>query len=98
MVVLGACQTGQAAVDSGEGMGHLARGFLHAGAKRVVVSLWNVSDEATAQLMKHFYTGLLQKGLPPAEALRQAQLSIASEREWAAPYYWAGFVLQGDWK
>jgi CHAT domain-containing protein len=62
------------------------------------VSLWNVSDRATAELMVRFYRGLLQGGLTPSEALRSAQLSMRIERQWQAPYYWAGFVLQGDWR
>jgi CHAT domain-containing protein/tetratricopeptide (TPR) repeat protein len=98
-VVLSACQTAHGDGETGEGMGFLARGFLHAGAKRVVVSLWSVSDKATSELMKRFYEGLLQRpALSPAAALRQAQLSVAKKKGYEAPYYWAGFVLQGDWK
>ena len=71
---------------------------MHAGARRVIASLWQVSDVATAELMKKFYAGLVQRRLPPAAALRQAQREMARDPRWAAPYFWAGFVLQGDWQ
>jgi CHAT domain-containing protein len=70
---------------------------MYAGARRVVVSLWNVSDEATAELMKRFYRAMLIDGLRPGAALRAAQVGLSQEPRWAAPYYWAGFVLQGEW-
>ena len=76
----------------------LTRGFMYAGAPRVVVSLWNVSDQATAELMKSFYTALLQKGLRPAAALRAAQLALWKQPKWRAPYFWAAFGLQGEWR
>ena len=57
-----------------------------------------VSDAATAELMKKFYAGMLQKRLPASAALRRAQLEIARDPRWASPYFWAGFVLQGDWR
>jgi hypothetical protein len=62
-----------------------------------VVSLWKVDDDATAELMKHFYAGMFQKGLTPAAALRDAQLSLRSQRRWDSPYYWAAFVIQGEY-
>jgi CHAT domain-containing protein len=74
------------------------RGFMHAGAKRVISSLWNVNDKATAELMKRFYQGMLgNPQLTPSAALRQAQLAIWKETKWQAPYFWAPFVLQGEW-
>jgi CHAT domain-containing protein len=63
-----------------------------------VASLWQVNDVATAELMKKLYTGMLQRGLSPSAALRAAQLEIRNDPRWQSPYYWAGFVLQGDWK
>jgi CHAT domain-containing protein len=60
--------------------------------------MWNVGDEATAELMSRFYKNMLGKGMRPAAALREAQVSMWKERRWAAPYYWAGFVLQGEWR
>lgn len=63
----------------------------------MVASLWNVDDRATATLMERFYAEMLDHGRPPSEALRLAQLSMRNERRWRSPYYWGGFVLQGDW-
>jgi CHAT domain-containing protein len=97
LVVLSACQSALGKEIAGEGLVGLTRGFMYAGAKRVIASLWQVSDAATAELMKKFYAGLLQRRLPPAAALRSAQLEIARDPRWASPYYWAAFVLQGDW-
>jgi hypothetical protein len=62
----------------------------------VIASLWKVDDDATAELMKHFYAGMFQKGLPAAAALRDAQLVMAQQKRWQSPYYWAGFVIQGQ--
>jgi CHAT domain-containing protein/tetratricopeptide (TPR) repeat protein len=98
LVVLSACQTALGKAIKGEGLVGLARAFMYAGAPRVVASLWQVSDLATAELMKKFYRGMLHDRLPPAAALRAAQLEMSSDPRWASPYYWAGFVLQGDWK
>lgn len=98
LVVLSACRTALGKQVRGEGMMSLTRGFMHAGAARVVVSLWNVSDRATAVLMERFYRGMLRDGLTPAAALRQAQTSMLREQRWSAPYHWAGFLLQGEWR
>jgi CHAT domain-containing protein len=98
LVVLSACQTALGKRVKGEGLVGLVRGFMHAGAPRVAASLWNVRDEATAELMKRFYEKMLKDGLPPAAALRAAQVSMWKEKRWEAPYYWAGFALQGEWK
>jgi CHAT domain-containing protein len=64
----------------------------------VVASLWQVSDLATAELMKKFYRGLLQQRLRPAAALRAAQIEMSRDPRWKSPYFWAGFVLQGEWR
>jgi CHAT domain-containing protein len=98
LVVLSACQTGIGKEIQGEGLIGLTRGFMYAGAPRVVVSLWNVDDEATSILMGKFYEGILKKGLPPSIALRQAQQAMMQNPNYQAPYYWAAFVLQGEWK
>jgi len=99
LVVLSACRTGLGKEIKGEGLIGLARGFMYAGAPRIVASLWKVDDRATSELMKRFYQGLLgPEALRPAGALRQAQLSIWKQKQWRAPYYWAAFVLQGEWK
>jgi CHAT domain-containing protein/tetratricopeptide (TPR) repeat protein len=98
LVVLSACESALGKEISGEGLVGLTRGFMFAGTPRVVASLWQVSDLATAELMKKFYTGMLQQGTPPAAALRRAQLEMAKDPRWKSPYFWAGFILQGDWK
>ena len=98
LVVLSACQTGLGQNIQGEGLVGLTRGFMYAGAQRVVVSLWTVDDEGTATLMSSFYQGMLQKGLTPAAALRAAQLEMWKQEEWKSPYYWAAFTLQGEWR
>jgi CHAT domain-containing protein len=99
LVVLSACQTGLGKEIKGEGLIGLTRGFMYAGAPRIVASLWKVDDRATSELMKRFYQGMLgPERLRPADALRQAQLSIWKEKQWREPYYWAAFVLQGEWK
>ena len=97
MVVLSGCRTGLGKEIKGEGLVGLTRGFMYAGAKRVVVSLWGISDEASAELMKKFYTGMLGKEqLRPASALRAAQIAVWKDQRWRAPYYWAAFVIQGE--
>jgi CHAT domain-containing protein len=98
LVVLSACQTGLGEIVRGEGIVGLTRGFMYAGAPRVVVSLWEVDDEATATLMTTFYQHMLQGGLAPAAALRQAQLDLRQTPQWQSPYYWAAFTLQGEWR
>ncbi|MEM7351281.1 MAG: CHAT domain-containing tetratricopeptide repeat protein [Acidobacteriota bacterium] len=98
VVVLSGCQTALGKEIRGEGLVGLTRGFMYAGAERVLASLWKVQDKATAELMTRFYRFLLQDGLSPAAALRAAQRSILSETDWQDPYYWAAFVLQGDWR
>ncbi len=97
LVVLSACDTGLGQNLAGEGLLGLTRGFMYAGAKRVVASLWQVDDRATATLMQYFYEGLLRDGLPPSAALAQAKQRMQREPRWRHPNYWSGFVLLGDW-
>ena len=96
LVVLSACNTGLGKDVKGEGLIGLTRGFMYAGAGGVAASLWKVDDEATAELMKHFYEGMFKRGLTPAAALRQAQIAMWRQKRWEAPYFWAGFVIQGQ--
>ena len=98
LVVLSACRTGLGEDVSGEGLIGLTRGFMHAGASSVVASLWKVDDEATAELMKYFYTNMLKKGMRPAAALRDAQNTLRQNPQWQSPHFWAGFTLQGEFK
>jgi CHAT domain-containing protein len=98
VVVLSACQTALGKEVKGEGLVGLTRGFMYAGAQRVVASLWQVDDHATAELMKRFYRGMLKDGMRPAAALRAAQVEMMKQKRWASPYFWAAFVLQGEWQ
>jgi CHAT domain-containing protein len=98
LVVLSACETGLGKEINGEGVIGLTRGFMYAGASRVVASLWKVSDVATARLMASFYQSMENDGLAPAAALRAAQTAMWKQRRWRAPYYWAAFQIQGEWK
>jgi CHAT domain-containing protein len=98
LVVLSGCRTGLGRAVKGEGLVSLTRGFMYSGAARVVVSLWNVDDQATSELMARFYRKLLKENQRPAAALRMAQVEMSRQRQWRAPYYWATFVLQGEWR
>jgi CHAT domain-containing protein len=96
LVVLSACRTGIGQEVRGEGLIGLSRSFLYAGASRVLASLWDIDDRATADLMERFYVALFQEHQAPARALQTAQLALQRSSRWSAPHYWAGFVLQGD--
>ncbi|HSO76364.1 MAG TPA: CHAT domain-containing protein, partial [Blastocatellia bacterium] len=98
LVVLSACQTGLGKEIKGEGLVGLTRGFMYAGAARVVVSLWSVNDKATADLMTRFYEKMLKQGERPAAALRAAQVEMWKQKQWQSPYYWAAFTMQGEWR
>jgi len=98
LVVLSACQTGLGKEIKGEGLVGLTRGFMYAGAARVVVSLWSVNDKATADLMTKFYEKMLKQGQRPAAALRAAQVEMWKQKAWQSPYYWAAFTMQGEWR
>jgi CHAT domain-containing protein len=98
LVVLSACETALGREIRGEGLIGLTQGFMTAGARTVVASLWQVPDRATAELMRQFYGYMLNDGLTPAAALRKAQLDSAAQRRWSDPYFWGGFVLVGDWR
>ncbi|HEX4964689.1 MAG TPA: CHAT domain-containing tetratricopeptide repeat protein [Thermoanaerobaculia bacterium] len=98
LAVLSACETALGKNIRGEGVVGLTRAFFHAGARRVMVSLWPVEDRATADLMHRFYEGLFRRGRTPAEALRQAQDDMRRQPNRQDPHFWGGFVLQGDWR
>jgi len=99
LVVLSGCRTGLGKDVRGEGLVGLTRAFMYAGAGHVMASLWNVDDAATAELMKRFYGEMLgPRRSSPAAALRAAQRGMRDTQRWRAPFYWSGFVVQGDWK
>ena len=98
LVVLSACQTALGKEMAGESIIGLTRGFVYAGAPRVVASLWRIDDRVTAELMGSFYSAMLTRGQRPAAALRAAQLAMWKTIGWESPYYWAAFTLQGEWK
>ena len=93
LITLSGCGTGLSSVVAGDELLGLVRGFLYAGATSVVISLWDVNDRTTADLMKYFY-GNLAAGQSKSEALRRAMLQL--RQEYAHPYYWAPFLLMGD--
>jgi CHAT domain-containing protein/tetratricopeptide (TPR) repeat protein len=95
LVVLSACQTGLGEDIRGEGLVGLTRGFMYAGTRRVVTSLWNVDDAKTAQLMTSFFQKTLKEQQTPSAALRSAQLQLWQTNP--DPRYWAAFTLQGEW-
>ena len=97
LTVLSACQTALGKDIKGEGYVGLTHSFISAGSKSVVSSLWKVDDRATASLMADFYQSMLQKGMSPAAALRAAKLKLMQDKRWSAPYFWAGFVVQGEY-
>ena len=98
LIVLSACQTGLGKEVKGEGLVGLTRGFMYAGAPRVVVSLWNVSDVGTAELMTRFYRGMFIEKLPPSKALQVAQVAMFNEKRLSSPFFWGAFTLQGEWR
>ena len=98
LVVLSACETALGKEISGEGLIGLTRGFMYAGASRVVASLWRVSDVATAKLMAEFYRAMEKDGMPASAALRAAQIKMLKQKRWSDPYYWAAFQIQGEWR
>jgi CHAT domain-containing protein/uncharacterized protein HemY len=98
LVVLSACQTALGKEIRGEGLVGLTRGFMYAGSPRVVASLWKVDDVATAELMKLFYQKMLREKIRPAAALRAAKVEMWKQKRWNAPFYWAAFELQGEWR
>ncbi|PYV53572.1 MAG: hypothetical protein DMG98_20675 [Acidobacteria bacterium] len=97
LVVLSSCESALGKDLEAEGIIGLPRGFLYAGAKSVIASLWKVNDQATAKLMAGLYARI-QRGESPSSALRGAQLEMVHDEQWSKPYYWAAFALQGDYR
>lgn len=98
LVVLSACQTGLGKIIRGEGIIGLTRAFMYAGTPSVLASLWSVSDNSTSELMTEFYKNLIPGKLDKTDALRKAQLKLMSEEKFAHPFYWAPFIIIGDWR
>lgn len=107
LVMLSACETGLGKEKRGEGVMGLTRAFMYAGAPTVGVSLWSVADRSTAELMTDFYKRLLSSpagstgtaaAVSPSSAMREAQLAMIAGKKYSAPFYWAPFVLVGDWR
>jgi CHAT domain-containing protein len=98
LTVLSACQTALGKDIKGEGLVGLTHSFISAGSKSVVASLWKVDDRATAILMADFYNSMLRQGMPTGAALRAAKLKMMHDKRWSSPYFWAGFVLQGEYR
>ncbi len=97
LVVLSACRTALGKDIKGEGVIGLTRGFMYAGAARVISSLWKVRDQATAEFMSLFYKKMLHRNLSASAALRETQLEFRKHKRWNSPYYWAAFTIQGEW-
>ncbi|HSR52226.1 MAG TPA: CHAT domain-containing protein [Acidobacteriota bacterium] len=95
VVVLSACESALGREVKGLGVVSLVNGFFRAGAGRVVATLWKVDDAASQFLMGHFYSGMVNQGLPPSESLRQAQRKMLEHDRFRSPFYWAAFVLHG---
>lgn len=98
LAVLSACRSGMGKEMRGEGIMGLTRGFMQAGTKSVLSSLWKVDDAATAEMMTYFYQALLSENLPPAQALRRAQIKMSQNPQWHSPFYWAAFNLHGEFR
>jgi len=97
MIVLSGCRTGLGKEIKGEGLVGMSRAFMYAGTKRLTVSLWDINDEATSELMSYFYREMFSsKKRSPASALRQAQNAMIKDKRWNNPYFWSAFVLQGE--
>ena len=98
LVVLSACQSGLGKLVRGEGMIGLTRAFMYAGTPSVIASLWSVADESTSVLMDEFYKYLIKENLGKTESLRKAKVSLINSKKYSHPFYWAPFILTGDWK
>jgi CHAT domain-containing protein len=97
LVVLSACSSGLGKNVRGEGFIGLTRAFMYAGARSTVASLWRVDDNATTELMRNFYSAMLNDGLSPPAALKSAKEKMWNHPRWRHPFYWAAFVIQGEY-
>jgi CHAT domain-containing protein len=98
LVVLSTCDSAADVSGAGNDSYTLANAFFYAGTPRILASLWTVDDRAAAAFMSHFYRALLVRRASPGVALRLAKQAMSQDPRWHAPYYWSGFVLEGDWR
>lgn len=97
MVTLSACETALAQVQGGDDLVGLSRGFIYAGTPSLLATLWEVDDRSTSILMGNFYRNW-KKGMSKADALRKAQISLKEIEQYSHPFYWAPFIMIGDWR
>jgi len=97
LLVLSACETGLNEQKPGDELIGLTRAFLYSGTKSIMVSLWSVSADSTLKLMESFYKKIKKEKMNKAEALQKAQIEIMHDEQYSHPYYWAPFILIGDW-
>ena len=95
LVVLSACQTGLGPLERGEGVTGLTRAVMYAGSPATAVSLWNVDDTGTRELMTRLYENIIQKDMDNAEALHKAKQDMLKNK-YRHPYFWSAFVMYGD--
>lgn len=99
LVVLSACRTALGADTKGEGLIGLTGGFMHSEVPRILVSLWPISDSVTAEMMARIYRKMLGKQkMSPAAALREVQIEMWKDARWNTAYFWAPFVIHGEWR
>ncbi|HLK55762.1 MAG TPA: CHAT domain-containing protein, partial [Chthonomonadaceae bacterium] len=96
LVVLSCCESGLGQAMAGEGLVGLTRAFTYAGARSVLASLWEIHDASTAAFMTYFYTAW-KEGASKDVALQQAIVQMRAHPQWKHPFYWAPFLLNGDW-
>jgi len=95
LIVMSACESARGRVSRGEGVVGLSRAFLGAGAESVVASLWSVSDESTAELMRVFYERMFGKKESASRALQDARIALLDSPKFSHPFYWSPFVVTG---
>ena len=98
LVVLSVCESGVGKDIGAEGPATLARALFYAGAHRVLATLWRVDDRASVAFMRSFYQAMLVGRRSPQAALAAAQREMQRNPRWDVPYYWAPYVLTGDWR
>ena len=98
LVTLSACDTGLSRISNADELVGLSRGFFGAGAAALLLSLWKVADSSTAYLMENFYWHYVANRQTKGRSLQLAMQAVRAKNEYAHPYYWAPFVVMGEWK